>query len=96
MLTDGPVNCFVDAPWTWRDRLRFRLFPSRVCSLPEAPASYKDCVVTTTHVQFDWLDRIRVVLTGHVVVQTRTVAENIVGGTRTSSVAYPSRKGHHD
>jgi hypothetical protein len=83
---------FVDTPWTWRERLRFKLFPSRHCSLPEAPVTYLDCVVSTTRAEFSFLDRLRILLTGKCVVQTKTVCQNVVGETRTSSVAYPVLK----
>jgi hypothetical protein len=83
-------NYFVDTPWTWRERLRFRLFPIRHCELPEAPATYADCVVVKTVTSLSLADRVRVLLSGKLTVETRTVTENIVGGTATSSVAYPS------
>ena len=83
-------NYFVDTPWTWRERLRFRLFPSRHCELPEAPAHYADCVVVTTTAVLSWADRLRVLISGRLTVQTRTVTENVVGDCRTSSVAFPS------
>lgn len=81
---------FVDTPWTWRERLRFRLFPNRHCDLPEAPATYQDCLVVTTVVRLSAIDRVRVLASGKLTVQTRTVTENIVGNAITSSVAYPS------
>lgn len=80
---------FADQPWTWRERLRFKLLPTRHCPLPEAPATFADCVVCTTFVSLDWTDRLRVLVTGWLKVETRTVTENVVGGCVTSSVAYP-------
>lgn len=82
--------CFVNSSWTWRDRLRFKLLPSRHCSLPEAPAAYKDVLECRTFVGLSWPDRVRVLLTGVLVVHTRTVTENTIGEHVTSSVAYPS------
>ena len=83
-------NFYVDTPWTWRERLRFRLFPSRYCELPPAPATFQDCVVITTVASLSFVDRVRVLVTGKVTIETKTVTEHIVGGTMTSSVAYPS------
>lgn len=80
---------YVDLPWTWRERLRFKLFPSQHCALPQAPAEWKDCVVCTTIVGLSLLDRVRVLISGRLRVQTRTVTEHRVGGTMTESVAYP-------
>ena len=81
---------FVDTPWTWRERLRFKLFPSRHCSLPDAPATHLDCVVIKTIVVLGWLDRLRVLASGRMTVETKTVTEHIVGAAATASVAYPS------
>lgn len=83
-------NYFSETPWTWRDRLRFRLFPSRHCQLPDAPATYADCVVVTTTAVLSWPDRLRVLLSGCLTIQTKTVTENVVGDTKTASVVYPS------
>ena len=87
---DDPHGYYVDTPSTWRERVWFRLFPSRYCELPDAPASYQDCVVTTVMVSLPWRDRLRVLVSGHLTVNTKTVTEHTVGGTVTASVAYPS------
>lgn len=81
---------YVDTPWTWRERLRFKLFPSRHCDLPEAPATHKDCLVVRTVVVLGTLDRLRVLWSGRLTVETKTVTENIVGATTTASAAWPS------
>lgn len=83
-------NFYVDTPWTWRERLRWKLFPARHCELPEAPVSYKDVIHVKTVVVFGWLDRLRVLVSGCLVVDHRVVTENIAGHTATSSVAYPA------
>lgn len=80
---------FAEGRWSWRDRLRFKLFPSQPCSLPRAPAAWKDVVVVTTVVGLSLPDRLRVLVSGMLKVQTRTVTEHIVGQSMTSSVAYP-------
>ncbi len=85
---------YVNEPWTWRDRLRFKFFPSRVCELPTPPSRlpphlFEDCLVARTVVGLGWQDRLRVLVSGHLLVETRTLTEHIVGATVTSSVAYP-------
>lgn len=80
----------VEYQGTWRERLRFKLFPSRYCPLPEAPASHLDCVVIRTTVVMGWMDRLRVLLSGRLTVETKTVTEHVVGATTTASVGYPS------
>lgn len=76
-------------PWTWRDRLRFKLFPSEICPLPAAPPTWQDVVVVTTVVTLSFRARLNVLLSGRLKVETRTVTENLVGGTVTASVGYP-------
>ena len=84
-------NFYADSPWTWREKWRDRLFPSRPCQCP-MPEKYhaEDVVVIRTCVSLSLLDRFRVLLTGAVIVETRTATEHIVGQTETTSVAYPS------
>lgn len=76
------------APWGWRERLRYKLFPSRFVPLPEAPAHFKDVLECQTCSVLDWLDRLRVLVTGKIVVKTRTVTEHTIGQSVTSSVCY--------
>lgn len=90
--TPSAQNYFVDRPWTWRERLRFKLMPSQPCMTPEAPARFEDCLVMKTVVSFSWLDRFRILLTGCVVVQSKTVTEFRIGDNVTSSAAYPAFK----
>jgi len=90
MPSHNEENYCTTQPWTWRDRLRHKLFPSNYCPLPPAPASYADVVVVRTVVSLSLIDRVRVLLSGKLTVETRTVTENVVGGTVTGSVAYPS------
>jgi hypothetical protein len=81
---------YVETPWTWRERLKFRLFPHRYCEVPSAPATYQDCVVTKVIATLPWRDRLRVLVSGTMIIETKTVTEHTVGGTVTASVAYPS------
>ncbi len=86
------TNQYLDTPWTWKEKLRFKLFPSKPCPLPDAPATHEDVVVVITVVYLGVLDRMRVLVSGHLTIETRTVTEHVVGDARTSSVAYPSWK----
>lgn len=69
--------------------LRSRLFPYQHCELPEAPANWPDVVHVTTIASLSFVDRLRVLASGQLRVDTRTVTENVVGDSRTSSVAFP-------
>ncbi len=80
---------FVDSQWTWRDRVRAKLFPSQYCELPNAPGEFKDCIVMKIGVGFSFVDRLRVLLSGKVNIEAKIVCENAVGTNIASSVAYP-------
>lgn len=90
MTEQAGGNYCSTTPWTWRDRLRFKLFPSEPCPLPAAPAQFEDCLVVTTMVYLSWRDRLRVLVVGWMRVETRTVTEHRVGASVTASVAYPT------
>lgn len=69
-------------------RMIGRMFPARHCFAPEAPAEYEDCISIRSVTKFSWLDRLRVLVTGVVVTETRTVTEHKIGGSTTASVCY--------
>ena len=89
MNDENQAACFVsNSTWTWRDRLRARLFPIKHCFAPEAPSEWKDCVTVRSVTSFSWLDRLRVLWTGIVVTHVRTVTQHEVGDTRTAAECY--------
>ena len=75
-------------------RLRGRLFPTRHCPLPQpelvAPFGHGDVIEIQTVAVLGWTDRLRVLLTGRLMIRTRTITEHRVGALMTSSTAYPS------
>jgi hypothetical protein len=73
----------------WSRRMWGRLFPVKHCFLPDAPPEYADCVVTTTICTFGFWDRIRILFSGVLVVQTKTVTQCVVGKTITAGESYP-------
>jgi hypothetical protein len=79
-------TCSPETPWTWRDKLCARVFPFTICNIPEAPASYQDVIVSKSRSSLCFTDRLRVLFTGKVEVETRIVTENMIGSHRTNSV----------
>jgi hypothetical protein len=77
-----------NAPRTWRDRMRNKLFPVRHCFAPDAPSNFKDCVTVRAVSTLSWVDRLRILWTGIVVTHVRTVTEHEVGDTRTAAECY--------
>lgn len=79
---------FVEPPApTLGDRIRSKLFPERAIANPEM--EHRDVFVCRTECRFSWIDRVRILLTGKVMVETRTATENEIGAHKTKSVAYP-------
>lgn len=87
-MTQG--NC-LPVQWTWKDRLRARIFPFVPCDLPQAPASFKDVIVTKVKSDLSVVDRIKVLITGKIEIETRVVTENMVGEHRTAAVVRAGR-----
>lgn len=83
------INAFFvePPPPTLAERFRTRLFPERHISNPEM--EHRDIFVCRTSVRLSFTDRLRVLITGKVMVETRTATENEIGAHRTKSVAYP-------
>jgi len=74
---------------TWRDRLRWKLFPVRHLDLPYAPPTHRDVLVCRVTCCLSLADRLRVLISGRLLVETKTVTENIIGRSLTDSLAYP-------
>jgi hypothetical protein len=83
-------------PLTRRQKFIYRWFPSQHCFAPEAPVHYKDALHIEVDCRFSFIDRLRILVCGRVVVKTVTVTENTVGNSVTSSLAYPQPLGVHD
>jgi hypothetical protein len=77
--------------WTWKDRLLAKLFPFVPCHAPEVPASFQDVLIVRTRCSLDFIDRIKVLFTGKVEVETRTATTNLVGDCKTNSVVRAGR-----
>ncbi len=75
-------------PDTRKDLLRRKLFPVDPCPLPEAPSTYADVINIKTSVELSFGQRLRVMLTGRLRVETKTVTENRIGQSITASSAY--------
>lgn len=78
----------MENPLTFWERVRCRLFPAKHCFAPEAPTEFKDCLTAHTITKLDFVDRIRAMVTGVIVVTTRTVTENEIGRSVTNSTCH--------
>ena len=83
------ADCAIGYPITWKDRLRWKLFPANHVDLPIAPVKYKDCFNCRVTAELSFLDRVRILFSGRLVVETKTVTENEIGGHLTSSTIFP-------
>lgn len=83
--TYGMMAC---QTWGWKDKLRFKLFPVRNCELPPAPHSHLDVLTVNTVVKLPFVDRIRLLVSGEMRVDTKTVTQNEIGEHVTGSSCY--------
>lgn len=73
-------------PPSFSRRVRQWLFPNRYCPPPRLGVEARDLVTIRTSINLNWRDRIRALLTGRMVVETRTATEFFVGHNHTTSV----------
>lgn len=81
------AGCWEDTPTIW-DRIRWRLFPSKHCRRPESDFESRDCVRSTSVTKLGFIDRIRCLITGIVIVTIRVDTEFEVGKTATNSTCH--------
>ncbi len=67
------------------ERLGWRFFPSRHCDIPDKVGMH-DAVITVTKAELSFADRLRVLISGRVEVQSKTATENLVGSHETNAV----------
>ena len=86
-LTNMQCRSAPDPRSRWK-KIKHWLFPSEHCFAPEAQGEYKDCIHGTAVSKLSWKDRVRVVLTGVVVTQWRTLTQNEAGSTSCNATCH--------
>lgn len=88
---ENPVidnGCYSHEP-TWRERLGYRLFPTRrPPDVEEKDGWAPGALSTRTVCVIGRLDRLRLLISGQLVVDTRTQTDVIVNRARTVSACY--------
>lgn len=69
---------------TLAERIGWRLFPREHIDAPEMPEQ-GDVFVCETEVRIDWLDRLRILVSGRCQVTTKTATEHRFGNSATVS-----------
>lgn len=69
----------IDTSFTWKHRLRLKLFPPNYPDCPRAPENYKDVLHQNSVVELSFLDRIRILISGRIAIKSQTVTENLIG-----------------
>lgn len=83
----GVVYIAPPEPLSFMQRIGHYLFPRRYCDQPKfAGYIYPEMITIRTRVVLDWKDRIRVLVTGNLLIETRTACEHVVGNTQTQSM----------
>jgi hypothetical protein len=75
-----------------KQSLMNRMFPHRHCELPEAPFDSRDVLFCNVVTRLSWLDRVRVLISGTLVVKSVIVTENEVGDSKAASVCFAAWK----
>lgn len=83
------VNTCSFPPETFWGKVRRSLFPARYCETPAPmPGVFgrdSDCIVMTCKSHLSWKDRVRVFLSGNLVVESKTITQYRVGVSRAQS-----------
>lgn len=76
------VGYFTVPEWTWRDKVRAKLFPAGWghIDIPDlTPTKSADCIITRVELRWNLIDRLRLLLVGRTQVEVKTATENVVG-----------------
>ena len=77
-------NTVLEYHSTRLERLGWYLFPNTLCDMPDKPGM-RDCLVTRTKVELSFVDRLRVLVSGRIQVETKTATKNVVGAQETNA-----------
>ena len=83
----GYVARATSPPWTAMDSLRQFLFPYRRCPDPSS-ALCGDTLICRVRCRLSFMDRLRLLISGHLMVESRTATEWQMGQTKTASACY--------
>lgn len=86
-----PVNSIQQYYPTKRERIGWKLFPSKMSNFPEEvePKSFfRDGIITNITLELDIWDRIRTLISGKIHVGVRIGTENVVGKCVTATTMY--------
>lgn len=78
----------------WQEKLGWKLFPPTHAEMPEAPIGgegwpeARDCLVVRVTINVSWPDRIRLLISGRAIVESKSITEGIIGCNKTNSAAY--------
>ena len=70
---------------TLMEKIGWKLFPSKIPDDPDPESKARDMIVTRTTINFSFADRLRILVSGRVEVESRTATENEIGGHRTTA-----------
>lgn len=92
-LESEPVNLCAHPPKrSWYERLLARLFPVRLPPDKEPSFSVRGYIRTDV-ITYDWKDRLRTLVSGHLKVQVATYTENEHGNVESVSSLHVERPG---
>ncbi len=91
-MNENQDQAFVSThEFTALERLCQKMFPAIHLDAPLPPEGHtaRDCIVIRIEIRFSFMHRLKLLLTGRFMVETKTATENIIGGHVTASTGYP-------
>lgn len=91
MNANDGIECGIAAPSPetgvrkWIARLRWKLFPYTYCPQPEAPVYFKNVIVHNVRVDVSFTDRLRVLFSGRLIVESRIATQEHSGSMISAS-----------
>lgn len=89
-MNENTSNFCISYTPTFLEKVGWKLFPAKHCDMPEPHhhLMMRDGLVCRTEVQLSILDRLRVLVSGRVRVETKTTTENQIGWNATNAVGF--------
>lgn len=73
---------------TWRDRLRWKLFPAQYRPYEDLPDGFEDAIYINVTTCFSWVDRIRILFSGRILSNLVVPCEKAPGKTMSSALTH--------
>lgn len=87
-MEENKLNEAAPDPRSKWQKIRAKLLPSKRCPDPEPPWEWKDVITIESIVQLSFMDKLRFLVTGTLIIVTKTATENLPGKLSTRAESY--------